>query len=492
MGVKGIFSYFRKKYQKSISNLDIKNKVKFDRIYLDANALLYPIADVTKNPEEIAKLILVLAQKYGTVFNCKVCIYMDGAAHMGKIRQQRLRRFLYPPVTTVSSVKGEDVEISETVYSKILNKEIPTISTWSPAMFSPGTEMMERISKYIDQNINLYSNILEYSSYEVSGEGEHKIINAIKDLSKSSKGNAPKVAIVGKDADLLFLGMSLTQEEGWNIIPYILRHNDQEKPNGYEPTDPIYLVDCTSLRKEILDGYSRPIKSIWNFIIAICVVGNDFLPAVPEYSDVYKTIPRILAISPKVYEPSIKYKINWKEFLRFFLATKDILNRNTKSLNELYSTWIKDENLNIDTFPVYYYQKMEPLGVPIESLMFSWITTVQWVFQYYYSGIDNTSVSWQYPFHYSPCLKDLIETLSKNITTYYNAGYEIVIRKEKPLTPQQALAAILPIWLQTLLSDDYQKKIANFTEYFPFKFHINLASGDPIIPVIPYQLLQDL
>jgi hypothetical protein len=57
------------------------------------------------------------------------------------------------------------------------------------------------------------------------------------------------VAIVGKDADLLLLGMILI-EQGYKS--YIIRHNDTAdtgKVDGYKVTDPLWNINCTTLRQ---------------------------------------------------------------------------------------------------------------------------------------------------------------------------------------------------------------------------------------------------
>lgn len=83
MGVPGLQSFLRKRY----STAFLSKPITVSHLYLDANALLYNIAELTKRPDEIAQLLLDTAREYSKVYSSLVTISIDGAAHMGKIRE---------------------------------------------------------------------------------------------------------------------------------------------------------------------------------------------------------------------------------------------------------------------------------------------------------------------------------------------------------------------------------------------------------------------
>lgn len=514
MGVPKLFSYLYRNYPVAFSINQNQQGLNLDAIYLDANALLYPISEGTKIPEEIARSLLLVAQEYSVAYGCVCNIYMDGPAHMGKIRQQRMRRFLYEPTSTVltqTTQVGErsgEIPIPSVVESPLLGMTVPSVIEWSRAVFSPGTEMMQRIHIYIEQHLSEFSGIDIYSSYFDPGEGEHKILSHIKEVSSTSSTRKYRVGIVGKDADLLLLAMSITADEGWNVEPYIIRHNDRlgdgGKTHGYRPSDPIYTVNCTLLREKILGSFSRQENvshSIWDLILASFPLGNDFFPAIPEMSDVYSAIPLILSIAPVLYtriSPRIG-RINWNGFLEFLDTLAATINTTSRFRSPLYEKWLQSsqkstnvETLSLQSFESLYYFHVSSFPVNIQGMVLSWFTTVQWVFLYYHDGLGAASIAWQYPLHFSPTLATLTSSSVFRTSEMQERVLSLARREVPPLSPLQALAAVLPIWLHNLLPVSMRQKMQAISEYYPYAFSIQNPIGDPIIPIIPYEVVSSL
>lgn len=574
MGIPKLQSYLRKNYPNAFKfSLNVPEtygaSLGLNDIYLDGNALLYPISSTTKNPEEIGKKLLQVAQAYASSFSCKCHIYMDGPAHMGKIKQQRVRRFGYEPMITIvttSTPVGERkgvIALPQDVHNTSNTEGISgtPLVYWSNAVFTPGTEIMERIHKYIISHITEYKGVDRYSSYHEAGEGEHKIIRDIKKISLTSNtGSASRVAIVGKDADLLLLGMSITQAEGYNVIPIIIRHNDKlpkgggenanahlaANENGYTPNDPFFYVDCTTLRKGIVSSFSKnDNRSIWDFIIGTYLVGNDFLPPVPELSNVYVAIPIILSALMQISSlympmartniyteleegysanvPQIKGSINWNSFRVYIQSLINMVNKDTKYRAEVYAKWIQGVHLprrkghantegissggytsssartnlsteipQVQTFDDLYYFNMSPFPVDRNALVFAWLTTIQWVFTYYHDGLNAASVAWQYPPYYSPSLNTINTSAVLSDEKMPLMAKALSAKKANPLTPVQALAAVLPIWLHDLLPEDIRKKIPTLKEFYPYTYQILPATNEPIIPIIPYSIVSSI
>lgn len=518
MGVPQFFSYILNNYPAAVTSKQDQAGLKLDMVYLDGNALLYPIADTTKIPEEIAWNLLQVAQSYARYYRCKCSIYMDGPAHMAKIRQQRLRRFLYDPTIVVFSQVTEvgervgEVPVPSTVKSEVLGYDVPAMIEWSPAMFTPGTQMMESIHQYVLAHIREYKDIEIYSSFYEAGEGEHKIIKHIKDTSLlRSRQNPYRAGIVGKDADLLLLSMGITTGEGWNVQPYVIRHNDRlgdsGKSDGYTPEDPIYTVDCSMLRERILASFSLPQSSIWNFIVSTFIMGNDFFPSIPELSDVYRTIPIILSISPNLYvKNTVGGHIDWSGMHQFLIRMNDIINSDVRMRSSAYEKWLqlpskdtdpKDFNIQssritTQTFEPLYYFYASSFTVDKESVVLSWMTTAQWIFLYYHDGIDATSIAWQYPLHFSPTLYTLVSsTLLTDVRTHERV-HSLSTRRVPPITPVQSLASVLPVWLHNLIPAETRKRVSSASQYYPYAFEMQTSTGDPIIPTIPYEVASSL
>lgn len=495
MGVVGLFAYLLRSYRESIQKITRQgNYPDLYAVYLDGNALLYPIAEDTKIPEEIASILLSVAREYAKKFNCKCYLYIDGAAHMAKIRQQRMRRFLTGELQMVTSFTTDvgsrtgDIPVPTMRHSSILGYDVPTRVEWSTAMFSPGTEMMKRIHQFLEKN----KGDIEYSSYLEPGEGEHKILQHIKDTMREYSGTK-KVGIVGKDADLVLLAMGLNENIP-GIEPYILRHNDRiddgGNPSGFKVDDPLYIINCSSLRNEILLKMVQG-RSIWDFIIATFLLGNDFFPAIPELGSIRDCLPILLPLIPKLVQNE---RINENALLSLLSSVTREIERNKDVRKIVYSRWLpssyeKDPSpdISIEAFDVSYRFLVSPFPVNVPACISSWLITMQWVFAYYYHGYQSASVSWQYPFSFSPSLF-MLKSL-KNIKVNTMA---FVLEKKPPLQAVQALAAILPPWLHSLLPPPVQDKMDNIQQYYPYGYTILTPLKEPMIPFIPYDAVSTL
>lgn len=475
MGVPGLFPILRTTYTDSFST----KRPTISHIYMDGNAMLYPISETTKDPKMIAKLLCDTCVLYAKLYNCHITIVMDGPAHMGKIKQQRARRFTYEPVTVVSneSITNLDKSLTITVDNGL---------EWSPAMFSPGTIMMEIIHKEILflMKQSIYSSITGYSSYHESFEGEHKIIEMIKTNLSSSYS----FAIIGRDADLILLCMGLIETTNYMVEPYIIRHDDS-KQNGYTAEDPIVHINCTTLRNAILASMP-PKRSIWDFIIATFMCGNDFMPAIPELSSLQLAIKHINILCPELYIKDMNScYINWNNLYQFISQLSTIVSVNIKIIpgNDEGILINKDgvSMVSIDTFDNFYYDAVHPFPVDKSRIADVWYTTIGWNMIYYHDGINYASVSWQYPLSFAPS----IYTLSKH--KLMSNIYDIATMDKDPLTPRQSLAIILPIWLRNLIPNYDGQELDKYNYYYPYKFPLSYKK-EAIIPIIPYDVAKNI
>lgn len=479
MGVPRLFSTLRATFPQAFS----RARPSLSHVYIDANAMLYPIAEVTKVPTSIGETILKTAQQYGNTFTSSVSLHFDGAPPMGKIRQQRMRRFQYDPVTVITTTSAEVGDRKGVV------DIIPTetnLQLWSPAMFSPATDMMRKIHEYIEDNIGSYNRVSAYSSYLDSGEGEHKIIRDIR------QRRTDRVAIVSKDADILLLSMILVEELDINI--FVLRHDDAQMMNGFRPEDPLYYVDTRQLRNLIMQRMQ--ISSIWDFVLATFYVGNDFLPPVPGVDDMGKVFPIVSRIFQEtdiqLYEQG---QISWRGMLQFISSLMERVQPNTEWIQLLPESEKRASTRNVvshDIFDTLYYPNMSPFPVNVSKLSEAWMITIEWVFSYYHDGMDSISQAWQYVPYFSPTLDSLQREISLAINAI-SPLRQVATESLPPPTPLQTLGAVLPIWLWDLIPDaDIKKRLRQVRQYYPYAFERIHPTGDPIIPSIPYSVVSSL
>lgn len=542
MGVPGFFAWLLKNKKKLSTNKLIRDSIetKIKYLMLDTNCLLHPcvahilekyakgdiILEINKSirtqlEELIWERIRFSIDDMITRLNPEyVYIAIDGVAPMGKILQQRQRRYKY--------LFDKQIKLSENFFSNCeeFDKEIEYITKdgrtvpskpISSIELTPGTDYMERIHnsmiKYLGQLSK--SNIkCIYSSYHEAGEGEHKILQYIK------KNIDPKdtIIIYGLDADLLFL--SLSTGETYNL--YVMR--EQQIFNNTELDFDDYIdynyVEIAQLHKMI-----QNLNINTNDFIIICyLVGNDFLPGLLT-TDIKKGgIDKILTAYETVRK--IYNKLDFNTIVKINLINnKRIIKINHDFLKELFCqlawtekwTWtninrdkildrdynneeqfenikykkeenkIKNlnkfasgENANIECFDriefssgleyYNYYLGLDELcldNIIIKKMVKDYITGIEWCINYYLH--ECISWKWGYNFAITPLISDIIKYYPKKI---------ILTQTNCELNPiEQLILAIPPETYKYVISNtiiNKLKKQKRIGYMFPESFDIDI------------------
>lgn len=292
MGVPGFFAWLlRNKKKLGTKKLITENiSIKCKYLMLDTNCLLHPCVNnvLTKYKEgelhidesrdlrpQLEEKIWELIENYINDMIEKVnpevlYVAIDGVAPIGKILQQRQRRYRYLFDRTMK-ISNEE-KIQETKFNVksngVLEPEIPI----SSIELTPGTDYMERIHKCMERFMGKLANRgikYIYSSYHEEGEGEHKLLQYIrKNISKDDG-----IIIYGLDADLLFLSLGI----GISHNVFIMREQQVFNNKEVDLDDyPDYnYVEIQELHKLIGNlNISTP-----DFIVLCYLIGNDFLPS---------------------------------------------------------------------------------------------------------------------------------------------------------------------------------------------------------------------
>ena len=298
MGIPKFFRYISERWP-MISQLIEGNDIpEFDNLYLDMNSILHNCThgnddDITKrlSEEEVfAKIFSYVDHLFQTIKPQKV-FYMaiDGVAPRAKMNQQRARRF------------RTAMDAEHALQKAIKNGEpIPSGEPFDSNCITPGTEFMAKLTTnlkyYVHDKVtndSRWRNVeIIFSGHEVPGEGEHKIMDFIRKLrAQDGFDNNTRHCIYGLDADLIMLSLS-AHAPHFALLREEVTFGRRSKQQTSLETQNFYLLHISLLREYLeleFNEISDELKFKYDFerilddfILIMFVIGNDFLPNLPD------------------------------------------------------------------------------------------------------------------------------------------------------------------------------------------------------------------
>ena len=331
----------------------------------------------------------------------KLLLCVDGVAGLSKMSQQRQRRFRSA-------------------------KEASEDAVFDSNCITPGTEFLDNLTKYLDWYVKVQLNSnpdwfgLEVilSNEKVPGEGEHKIVRYLRKYHVVGQS----CCIHGMDADLIMLSLASPCND-----MYVFRED------SFRP-DQIHLVNIGEIRAEMRRRFevdSRNARVITDFVLLCYTVGNDFLPQIPGIEILQGGIDSLLHVYRDIREDSGYLATTWKGVLRinkknftqyltsFAELEEDLINGKVQKKESFFPDEILSSScmhnsegklvVDIEKYKEKYYAKKFPEGVTVKDVCLEYLKGMQWVLNYYTTGIP--SWSWCYPFDYAPFISDVVEFL---------------------------------------------------------------------------------
>lgn len=244
MGIPSYFSYVLRKHKNILTPIKYKN---IDILFIDANSIIYDsLSDnniYVGTYEKILNLIKLINPK-------KTYVMFDGIVPIAKMKQQKERRY------------------KSYVTKHILDNK----HKFNTNKITPGTPFMNNLdSFFIDKFKN--NNDIYYSGPNEKGEGEHKILNIIRNSDKKLTN-----VIYGLDADLIMLSLL-----AYPHIIYLHRETKHFKYIKWVKEDENYYLNIENLANHLSTILKRNIyDSIKDYCILCFICGNDFLPHFPS------------------------------------------------------------------------------------------------------------------------------------------------------------------------------------------------------------------
>jgi 5'-3' exonuclease len=486
-----LITFFENKYNtyKNIFHLSI------DFIYTPSGILqlIHDLKNIDPNVIIIYQIIKNIEYYISKINNLQlVYISIDGVPTIGKIMEQRHRRYIGEIINHKISKKintynfpdelSEDYPYDYIEYNK-------TKFSFLKLNISPGTKFMKELVKSI-QNHAFPVNV-EITDDTISGEGEYKIINFIRTYENLFMNK--KIIIYSPDSDMILLGAILLNDIS------IIRYDQQQNQDFFLSTEIFKL-----LITEYIVGKSKINQDIIQDVIFIFTIfGDDFLPKL-ESIQVNTHYEKILNIYKKIYLDGYMIqdnKINIKQLKKFFnelkemevpnllqmfnsnekdvdlntLKPKEYIRKKESSFNKdpldgkiinALNKDIHDSNYLEEEYSITYYLDTKDVfykkhKMNLEHSSEEYIYGLQWIFNYYFN--NNIDYSWYYPYEKAPFIEDIYNALSK----MENLDIKIL---DRPLlfTPIEQSIYTSPIEITYLLSSKYQ----NMTKKFYKKYNL--------------------
>ena len=300
MGVPKFFRWMSERYP-SISQLIAENRIpEFDNLYLDMNGIIHncthkdsdgPTARMTEEQMFIA-IFNYIEHLFGKIKPQRLFFMaIDGVAPRAKMNQQRARRFR----TALDAEKAREKAIKEGV-------EMPKEDPFDSNCITPGTGFMAKltlqlkyfISKKVSEDVDWQGVEIVLSGHEVPGEGEHKIMEYIRQ-AKAQPGYNPNVrhCLYGLDADLIMLGL-LSHDPHFCLLREEVTFGRTARKTKELEHQNFFLMHLCIVREYLelefqelrapgaLDFEYDMERIIDDFILMAFFVGNDFLPNLPN------------------------------------------------------------------------------------------------------------------------------------------------------------------------------------------------------------------
>ncbi|KAH7032973.1 exoribonuclease [Microdochium trichocladiopsis] len=300
MGVPKFFRWLSERYP-AISQVIAENRIpEFDNLYLDMNGIIH---NCTHKDSDDATFRLSEDEMFIRIFNYiehlfgkikpKKLFFMaiDGVAPRAKMNQQRSRRFR----TARDAEEARDKAIRE-------GQEMPKEPPFDSNCITPGTEFMAKltqqlkyfINKKISEDSDWQGCDIVLSGHEVPGEGEHKIMEYIRN-AKAQPDYPPNVrhCLYGLDADLIMLGL-LSHDPHFCLLREEVTFGRASKTKSKDLEHQNFYLLHLCIVREYLELEFQDLKTdntlkfpfdlervIDDFILMAFFVGNDFLPNLP-------------------------------------------------------------------------------------------------------------------------------------------------------------------------------------------------------------------
>jgi 5'-3' exonuclease len=528
----GIPTFFRTLLEKTRMSKETRilfskedRKSKTDYFFIDFNAILYTVwneqsfSSMTGSKRHISvRLIEHVIDKLRYLIedvvlpSKKTVIAMDGVAPLAKIIQQRQRR--------LKSLKTR-------------HYLSPLSSSWDLSCHAcPGTLFMRSMARAIRHYIRESSLSIQLSDSLKKGEGEHKILESIRSLSREDPECC--ITVFSPDNDLISL-LLLTQKSDLYLLRFAV-----DESNEYEKVfieEGVFYISVDRLQELVHRSYFKEETTnswVFDYNFLLFMVGNDFIPSLPFMKIRSGGLDLLLTIYHKIKSRDGKERYlmyyeggRWRLNLVFFqeiiyelsCREKSLMKEHHDSLVQSYTGYLpyrhsqtldrlseKERQKSIFEH-VSIFHPLHPLreqyAFLLESIHFHSIPMDRWKQEYYrmlpphkddvsirYKRVKRyieslyftmyyymegcPSWSWGYTYDVAPLFSDIYGIL---VSRKDDSIFEFPFMSGDSLHPREQLAMIIPHEQQTeIFSKSFVEEIRKCPRYaYHYPLHRNVS-----------------
>ena len=236
MGIPGFFMYIKTRYPVAVELVNTLSVIpQCDNLLIDMNSLMHDMTHFRAlmpaklSYEVLASRLMFELDKIISFLNPQKLVYIavDGTTPRARLGPQR--RCVVPCEEEGDESDEEDLELLGTMN------------------LTPGTEVMEHISEILQYYIALRMSTdpawkklaVIYSSHRCPGEGEHKIIDYLREsIANGTYDCEDRTLCYGSDADFILLAMTLHQTN----VSIIRKDDYYDSP--WEQSHQLDVISC--------------------------------------------------------------------------------------------------------------------------------------------------------------------------------------------------------------------------------------------------------
>jgi 5'-3' exonuclease len=447
---------------------------KVNYFYIDMNGLFHSVAQYTfcydrhafrtrSHPPTIKEFFHNITKTVDTL--CQIVqptnlfLAVDGVCPRAKQQQQRMRRYTGLIENPVSTPKASNEHMKS--------------AGFSPIMLSPGTPLMNDLDRFLKvyvQRRNSMAFKTFYTSHAEAGEGEHKIVEYIRQHLATL--STQRHVVFGLDADYFMLAMGtrcpnmyLMRDDPFDNMIHVVSI-DKVKTEVYKQ------MVAEKLKRKIHPDFHTTID---DFVLLSMLVGNDFLKPLAGFDDLFYTLDVALNEYTQFDKPlTIKqnlHHVNLREFLKKLESYqrtsienhmgKKVIEKDPAIEKSRYglidpSNQTVTESVDVGLWRQAYYMdrfgidESSPQGqMVIRRLCQKYYEGLDWNLKYYLKGCPQWT--WYYSYHFSPVIEDVIDY-----------KYQPVLFKKGEADPYYVqLLCILPPTHKDLVPEKYRGVMDN-------------------------------